>query len=1348
MAGNMAADAASMVGEAVLNSVFKGLAQALTPIIQKKLGQFWGVDKELKRLKRNLLGVQPLLNDAETRQFAEESVRSWVFDLRGLTYDMEDILDEMNYELLRLQLENKDKSDGEQVQTLFTSLKLDKVFGAVENCSFNYQIASKINEVLEKWEEIIEYGNALNLREGVGGRTLGYIWKRRETTSLVDKNRVFGRESDKEEIISFLKSDQSSRRGNLSVIGIVGMGGLGKTTLAKLAYNDINQFDLKVWVHVSHDFDHVRVTRCIIEAITNDKYKLGSLDPMQCRLQELVNEKKLLLLLDDAWTENPEDWETLLAPLIRSVQKGSKIIATTRSEEVCRSMGSCDCIYRLKGLSDDDCWTIVKEKVLGYSGHAEEQASLERLRVKVVKKCQGLPLAANVVGGLLGTVHVDKWERLLESEIWELPKTKDYILPALMLSYLCLDPHLKRCFTYSATCFKRDYFYKKEMVRLWMAEGFIEVNKSDEMEDIANDYFDNLVARHFFQTRHDEPSEYSFYGMHDLIRELAEVIMGNISFKIQGEIGTKRPTEETRHISLGCEVMTQIQLDKLVKAKSLRTLSIAYASIDKELKQIDHNFKCLRVLDLNGYSIQEIPESIGNLKHLRHLDLHNTRIGSMPDSICSLYNLQTLNLNNCNNLLELPGGIGSLINLRYLMLRETKLQMLPDSLCKLEKLQEIDLSSCHKFVVLPTNIGDLNNLRSLKLSTTKIKMLPSSLCKLEKLQEIYLSLCEGLRVLPTNIGDLNSLRSLDIEGTSVKELPNSICRLYNLQSIRLFGCNKLTELPKEMSNLINLQSFEIKEELIKTSLLPRIERFTNIRRLRNYCITNEIGIGRLNLLINFHEIRITNLENVESVEEARVANLKNKHKLVRLVMEWSKPDSSNLWDGNDKKEILEALEPPHANLRHLTVKNYGGFKFPSWLGDPSFSKLVEIELIGSRKCKLLTSLGQLRSLKKLVIVEMLELKHVGREFFGNGAFPSLQILQLKHLPNLEGWFEAKEGDFPRLIELEVRNCPKLREHPITPLTLKTLRVYVYEKTQECENLSGQDSEVRHCNKIIMLKSLSNLTSLSSLIISGFLRVKLLPNGFLQPLRKIEELVIVNCDELLSLPEGPSTTLSKLLIINCPNMTSFGKGFQNIPCLERLSIIGCPRLESSPGELTVVSCVKHFEVVGCSKTTLSSVLPHLSTLEHLVIKEIDGLQYLPRDLLLNLTTLKYLEIEDCIELTSLLVELPSSLVRLRIEHCTELVSLPNELPSSLVEFSVSYCKKIKSLPKGLCNLTSLKYLWILCCPLVESFPDDGFPAGLLTLTILCCPILTQRCRQQGSKEWSMIKCIQNVLLISE
>ncbi|XP_068649721.1 putative disease resistance protein RGA3 [Aristolochia californica] len=1189
MAGKMAADAASMVGDAALNGVFQGLAQALTPIIQKKLGQIWGVDKELKRLKRNLLGVQPLLNDAETRHFTEESVRSWVFDLRGLTYDMEDIVDEMNYELLRSQLENRDKSDGEQVQTLISSLNLDKLSGAVKNYSFKNQIAPKINEVLERWDEIVEYGNALNLTKGVGERTLEDIRKKRETTSLVDKDRVFGRKSEKEEIISFLKSDESFGRGNLSVIGIVGMGGLGKTTLAKLAYNDSDQFDMKVWVHVSHDFDLVRVTRSIIESIGCPKEEKTALDPLQCRLQELVKEKKLLLVLDDAWTDNFEDWETLLAPLIRSVQKGSKIIATTRSEEVCRSIGSRDCIYRLKGLSDDDCWTIVKEKVFDYSDNANEQANLEILRVKVVKKCQGLPLAANVIGGLLGTVHVDKWERLLESAIWELPKTKDYILPALMLSYLCLDPYQKRCFTYTATC--HDYFSKEEMIRLWMAEGFIEANKNDEMEDIANDYFDNLVAKHFFQTRYNNVPG-SIYTMHDLIRELAEVIMGNISFKIQGKIETKRPTKETRHVSLGGIVVNQILLEKLVEAKSLRTLLITNANFDEVLKQIDHSFEHLHVLYLNvKNSMLEIPKSIGNLKHLRHLVLCENHIESLPDSICSLYNLQTLDLSGCKNFVELPRGIGSLINLRYLILRKTILQMLPDSICKLKKLREIELAYCRNFVVLPSNIGDLNNLRSLNLF-----------------------------------------------GTSVEKLPDSICRLYNLQSICLTECNKLTELPKDMSNLINLQSFQIEEELIKTSLLPRIERFTNIRRLSNYCITNEIGIGQLNLLINLQELWITNLENVKSVEEARVANLKNKHQLVRLVMEWSGSDSSNLWDGNDEKEILEALEPPHANLRDLTVKNYGGFKFPSWLGDPSFSKLEVIKLIGCRKCQLLTSFGQLHSLKILFIEEMQELKHVGREFFGNGAFPSLIVLKLKHLPNFEGRFEAKEDDFPRLIELKIRNCPKLRELPVTPLTLKTLRLYGYEKTQEYENLSRQNPEVGNCNEMIMLKSLSNLTSLSSLNISGFRRVKLLPNGFIQSLINIKDLKIENCDELLSLPEGPSTTLSELCIINCPNMRSLGKGFQNMTCLERLVIMRCPRLESSPRELTVFSCVRYFKVVGCSKTTLSIVLPHLSTLEHLVIKEIDGLQYLPHDLLLNSTTLKYLDIEKCSELTSLLAEL--------------------------------------------------------------------------------------------------------------
>ncbi|KAG9454839.1 hypothetical protein H6P81_007743 [Aristolochia fimbriata] len=197
MAGRLMVDAATAVGEAALNSIFQGVAQALTPIIQKKLGYLLGVDEELKKLKKTLLRIQTLLDDAEGRQFKEDMVRLWVVELRDVAYDVEDIVDAMNIELLRLQLKQRNKTDKDEVGNFSPSFWLDKVVDDFENINFRREMAPKIEDVLERLDDIIDAGNSLRLREAVGGR-IHETKSRPETTSLVDEESVFGRDMDKE----------------------------------------------------------------------------------------------------------------------------------------------------------------------------------------------------------------------------------------------------------------------------------------------------------------------------------------------------------------------------------------------------------------------------------------------------------------------------------------------------------------------------------------------------------------------------------------------------------------------------------------------------------------------------------------------------------------------------------------------------------------------------------------------------------------------------------------------------------------------------------------------------------------------------------------------------------------------------------------------------------------------------------------------------------------------------------------------------------------------------------------------------------------------------------------------
>ncbi|XP_068636199.1 putative disease resistance RPP13-like protein 1 [Aristolochia californica] len=782
-----------------------------------------GFKKRFMKLNRYLLGVQPLLKDAEIQQFTDESVRSWVTNLTGLAYDMEDIVDEMNTQILQLQIESN-RNIAHQVLGLLTSHHRFNFIARVKYFTINNQITSKLNEVLKenriahkidevlkRWEEIVAYGNLLQLREHIGGRTLEDIKKRRETTSISYENHVFGRDYDLKEISALLKSDQESNEENVSVIVIVAMCGSGKTTLTKLVYNDHGvEFHAKAWVYVSYEFDCKKVTKSIVESLQNGRCDLSNLDQMQRCLRRLVEGKKYLIVLDDAWTKNPDDWDCLMAPLRGG--KGSMIIVTSPSEKVSKSLG-VTMTYKLKGLSNDDCWAIVKKKAFGNNDTNESQ-KVEDTKMDVISKCKGLPLVANVLGGFLCTIEIDNWGRLLKSELWDFPKTKDNILPTLILSYLFLSPYLKRCFTYCVLFPKGFLFRKEEIVLEWMAQGFLEGNRCHELEDIGNNYFDDLVARHFLQL-----SSLDCYVVHVLNHDLAQLLMGNISFsRVEEEI--REPAEETRYMFLDSDLSDENQLEQFFRAKGVHTLWAKNLKSVVELNDLIQNFERLRVLRFNLTEIDELPKSIGNLKHLRFLYLSNMRLKSLPDSICSLYNLQTLNVSRCDKLVKLPEDMGNLINLRHLLLLScSQFRELPDSISWKDNKFEADVLEALEPVYVKLEFLTITNYCGFKLkmdgqpmlvNCPNLMFLPKGLLNKSKLEKLVVEDCPQLEITLEELTFLTELRELVLENCyKLVSLPEGLPD--TLSELIICHCPNLSCLPKGLPNMSRLKKLVVED---------------------------------------------------------------------------------------------------------------------------------------------------------------------------------------------------------------------------------------------------------------------------------------------------------------------------------------------------------------------------------------------------------------------------------------------------------------------------------------------------------------------------------------------------------
>ncbi|GLT87564.1 hypothetical protein SLE2022_056430 [Rubroshorea leprosula] len=338
-------------------------------------------------------------------------------------------------------------------------------------------MASRVEEITARLRRI-EAGTStlglMSLTMGLEDKYSKVAAGRLSTTSLLE-HRVYARENDKEAILQLLLSDEGNQEP-YSVIPIVGMGGIGKTTLARLIYNDDKlkgRFGLKAWVCVSEDFDVHRITRAILEQVHTENCDKKELTPLQERLKDKLSGQKFLLVLDDIWNEDYELWENLQRPFLRGAP-GSKIIITTRSENIGKMMRGNDRVHHLSLLEDDACLSLFAQHILG-AENFDAYPDLKGVGEKIVEKCKRLPLAIKTLGGLLrGKANHAEWENILNSEIWDLTAGNGSILPALKLSYNHLPSHLKRCFGY-CSIFPKDYeFDEGELVLLWMAEGLLQ----------------------------------------------------------------------------------------------------------------------------------------------------------------------------------------------------------------------------------------------------------------------------------------------------------------------------------------------------------------------------------------------------------------------------------------------------------------------------------------------------------------------------------------------------------------------------------------------------------------------------------------------------------------------------------------------------------------------------------------------------------------------------------------------------------------------------------------------------------------------------------------------------------
>ncbi|CAL5379066.1 unnamed protein product [Camellia sinensis] len=1209
----------------------------------------------IQNLKRALEDLETLLADAENKQTDHKDIKKWLEEVYHLAYDADDLLDDFATEALERKLMAEKTTMGRR------SAKFAHLSSIVP---FNLKNGSKLNEITSQLQEVATKGKDLGLDKRLVGRMSTDLRQRSQTTCLKEP-QIHGRAEDIKQIIELLLGDAPTGK-NFDVIPIVGMGGIGKTTLAQHIYNDHrleNHFNLKAWVCVSDDFEVMRITKAILESFTDGSCNLSNLNEVQVRLSRTLAGKKFLLVLDDVWDYGRDGWNLLRLPFGAGAP-GSKIIVTTRDRGVAKQMGM-DKYHNLHNLSYDDCWLIFVQHAFE-NREITECPELVSIGKKIVEnRCRGLPLAARALGSLLCCKQKEhEWKEILNSNIWN---EESGILTALKLSYLHLPVHLKRCFSYCAIIPKDYKFMEKELVLLWMAEGLIEQPKGgDRMEDLGRKYFHELVSRSFFQPSSCNKSQFI---MHDLINDLAQDVAGDKCFRLENNLEGGRQdkiSDKARHASYVASYRDGIKKFKAFDdAKCLRTFLefLRPQQFHYVTRYLIHDLlpklKCLREVCLCGIAIIELPDSIGDLKHLRYLDVSGSGITRLPDTVVTLYNLQVLFLRFCHQLQKLPLNMGRLVNLRHFDMTGVHIPSSEKISLHIGKL--INLQTLSNFMVgkdCGRKIGELKNLSHIRgaIHISRLENVSgvkdareANLMSKEELKELSLEWDESHSsrkdIVERNVLDamrpFKLLEQLTISGYHSTKFPNWVgdVSFSKMVFMRLEGSKCCTSLPP-------LGQLPLLKDLY-------IEGMSAIKHLGCEFYGQQCGakpfpsLERLSFefMPEWEDWSAFETEGVQPFGHLSELSIIDCPKLVgRLPNDL--PCLNSLKIDGCPQLLIDISGLIHPSLSSLSMENVMLPSLPALLGTKNTIELGSLTM-DIRHATVLDSLCDPSTTDEELLANEIS-KHL----------PSITALSISHVEKLAflpAWFTR---DLTRLENLDIHNCQEL-------ITLWRNKMRIQVCLPSLCHLKISD-----CPKLVCLFEEEQE--------KGGKGSKKQQYEGLPCMKRLENLDIHNCQELITL------CLNKMRIQVC------------LPSLCHLKISRCPKL---------VCLFEEEQEKGGegSKKQQHEGLPCMTRLEYLTIDWCGMLKKLPQDMH-TYTSLGVLRIEGCASLISFPMKgLPSMLRELRVSRCGALQSLPELMTlNNLQELKVSYCASLTYLLSRGGLPSTLKQLNIRECGNLESF----------------------------------------------
>ncbi|KAJ4819860.1 NBS-LRR-like resistance protein [Rhynchospora pubera] len=1183
---------ADLLVSAVIPAVLKKVGDSLV----QRIGEMWGIDDQRERLHSILLEVQAVLPDAEERVNANLAIKSWLEKIKSAAYDADDLLDEFCYEELRQDAVRHGQKVG----------NLSGFFSLENPALFQYKMSRKLKKIVGRICDLVV--QMRTFRFGQGQHVS--VANRAKTDSLVVESEVAGRDEDKEEIVRILLD--SSEIADLTIVPVVGMGGLGKTALAQLVYNDSRvqkHFKLSLWVCVSTEFNISLLVKSIIEL---------AMELLKNRLHQGLAGKRFLLVLDDVWNENVDEWKRLRS-MLNCGDLGSTIILTTRSGRVVSIMGTVE-NYNMGCLGEEISWNLFRKRA--FSMGVKESRELVEIGKKMVQNCGGLPLAINTLGSLMSYKNeLREWLAIYEdSKIWETRSADNQVLPVLKLSYDQLPPYMKQCFAFCAI-FPKDYEMDKEkLIQYWMAHGFIPSNGPGSLEMKGSDIFNELAWRSFF---HDVkqvcPSTLVYahrsqkkptkdlglsvlspitlrYGkgdgycseikckMHDLMHDLAQSIMGAECLStLETPAQLNQPIIDIRHISTK---NVPLDINKTMNCfPSLRSLISTCRNGSGYARNIGFlKSNSLRILEFKVYNrlLEKTRVTPENMKYLRYLELRCSDT-LLPEAISTLYLLQTLRLSLCAQLLKLPEGMRYMTSLRHL-----------------------HIEKCYNLISMPSGFGVLNRLQ--KLTTY---------------------------IVGAGLGNsIAELKNLNLHGT---------LNLYNLREVRDVVNAREANLIAKV-NVDNLAlcwgkpdnyrraDFEVAgsndPDIVHCNPHEVLNALKPCDKLKVLQVTQYTGdefpvwMTEYSMLENLIELYIidcrqcTNIPPVDKLPFLQILDLKFLNNLIHLCHSGSNSGES----GEDTPVAFPSLKvmvlsgiPNLSSWCEVEVENEASLTFPV---------LKKLDIIN---CPKLTSMPISPLLEKLSIK-------------GNKTLSCFAT----RLTTLQGLLLENHGRDAKIsnesLSFQPWEC------------LNNLSISGYDNILPID-ANGGNEESLTLTKCQCL----NLTSCNFILSSD-----IVPNSslwFWKCFMFLEELVIRHCENLIYWPEeelrcliclksiyvgfcpyflgSPSkrsitgSLLPKLEFIwieHCPNLVEIPKRSTSV---RGVFINGCPKLQCLPEWLGSMVTLRKLKIVDCEKVqSLPLTIGGLTSLEKLVISRCPNIRVLPEGLLHQLKNLDQLQIECC------------------------------------------------------------------------------------------------------------------------